>query len=398
MFTLVVLAFPLFLSVDLDNFSSALDNIVNVWKILSSLVVVFLYINRLATRKTVPAHILPMAVVVLMLFFSTLVNAGNLEQYFVVWGGFFAVSLLVETHIRERPLQLLLALKIVLGLIVLLNFSTVLIEPDGLWSNETEGFWLLGHRNNFGTPMIAAVVVGAASDFISRRRLSLTTLVIAAASFFSVFMTWSASSVVAIVLTAVALLLVFFGKGFWTPKPFLLLALYVVLDIGIVVFHIQEVVAEFLGNVLDRSADLTGRTRLWDIVFDMIRESPIWGHGVQLSENNGLTVYNENFVHAHNGELDILLQGGLLAFIPFVILVCLATRKAARNYDNTAVQIIFLGLILVLVHSITGLFFSSYAVLLLFLLLNSQILGRIRPVGWRSLPRRHADQCGWVPR
>lgn len=375
-FTLVLVAFPLFLSVDLENFSRGLDITITAWKVLSALILVFLYIRRLAGRKPVAAHILPMAVIVFMLLFSTLVNAGSLERYFVVWGGFFAVSLLVETQILERPLQLLLALKIVLGLIVLINFATVLMKPDGLWSNETENFWFLGHRNNFGTPLIAALVVGAAYDFISRRRLSISTLIIAVASFFSVVITWSASSVVAVVLAIVATLLVFFGKGFRTPKPFLLLALYVLADIGIVVFRIQEVAAEFLGSVLDRSADLTGRTRIWDIVFDMIRESPFWGHGVQRAENNGLTIYDPNFVHAHNGELDILMQGGLFTFIPFAILVCLAARKAARNYRNPAVQILFIGLILVMVRGITGLFFSSYAVLLLFLLLNSQAIAQ----------------------
>ncbi|MCH8571902.1 O-antigen ligase family protein [Nesterenkonia sp. AY15] len=325
-----------------------------------------------------PAHILSIALVMFAFLVSTLANSGSVERYLVVWGGFFAVALLVEATFRERPLQLLLALKIVLGTLAVVNCATVLAQPEGLWSSPIEGYWLLGHRNNFGTPLIAALVVSAAYDLLSRQRLTIATLLIGVASFMSVVLTWSASSVLTMAMTIGAVLLVALTRaGLRGAKPFLLLVLYAALNIGIVVFQVQERVSGFITNVLDRSADLTGRTRIWEIVFDMIRESPLIGHGVQRSENNGLTIYNPHFVHAHNGELDILMQGGLLAFIPFVIMIIITTRNASHYYSNRAVQILYIGLILVMLRAITGLFFSPYAVLLVFLLLNSQTIARI---------------------
>lgn len=372
---IVVLAFPLFLSVDLFNISTLLDDAINAWKILSTALVILLYLNRFIGRKPVSTHILPMTVIMAMLLFSTIANSGSLQRFAIVWGGFFAVGLLVESNIRERPLQLLLALKIVLGSIALINFATVILAPDGLWSNEAEGFWLLGHRNNFGTPLIAALVLAGASDLIRRRRLTVSTFIIGAASIASVLLTWSASSVVAVILTAIAVVLAAFGrKGLKWFKPFPLLITYAIIDIGIVVFHIQDLASDFITNVLERSTDLTGRTQIWDLVFDMIRKSPLIGNGVQLSENNGLTKYNVNFVHAHNGELDILMQGGLFVFIPFVFMMIITARSATKSYDFLPVQILFIGLILVMFRGITGLFFSSYAMLLVFLILNADII------------------------
>lgn len=366
------IAFPLFLSVDLDNVSLVLDDAVNVWKILSTVTIALLYVNRLVGRKPTSVHILPMATIMFMLLFSTIMNSGSLERYFVVWGGFFAVGVLVEVFVRERPLQLFLALKVVLSIIVTANFVTVLIWPEGLWTTGTEGYWLLGHRNNFGTPLVAAFVIGATYDLLALRRLTLSTLLVAASSFFSIALTWSASSIVAIVLAIGATLIIAFGKrGVIALRPVGLLTLYIALDVGIVLFGIQDRAKEFINDVLERSTDLTGRTRIWEIVFGMIRDSPIWGNGVQLTENNGLTIYNSNYVHAHNGELDILMQGGLMAFIPFVIMVILVTRKAAKYYNHRPIQVLFIGLIVILVHAITGLFFSSYAVLVVFLLLNA---------------------------
>lgn len=378
---LVLLAFPLFLSVDLDNVSSALDNVINVWKILSTLIVVLLYLNRLLGRNPGSSHTIPMILVMLALLASTIVNSGSFERYLIVWGGFLAVALLVEAHIKQRPLQLLLALKIVLGIIAVVNLGTVIAWPGGLWSTDTEGFWLLGHRNNFGTPLIAAVAVAAAYDFLARRRLTFSTLLIGAGSIASVLLTWSASSVVTVVLAAGAILLVgFTKKGLKVLRPFVLLVLYVIADVGIVIFQIQERFGDFITNVLDRSTDLTGRTRIWDLVLEMVAESPLLGNGVQLTQNNGLVEYNRNFVHAHNGELDILMQGGLLTFIPFAIMVLLVTSSASRFYENRIVQVLFIGLILVMFRAITGLFFSSYAVLLVFLLLNSDVMAKHAPL------------------
>lgn len=372
---LAVLAFPLFVSGDLDNVSSGLDNVMTLWKVLSAVIIVNWYIHRLLSRRPTPAHILPIMLVMFGLLFSTVANSGSLGRYLIVWGGFFVVALLVEVTIRDRPFELLLALKIVLGTIAVANCLSVLLAPDGLWSTGTQGHWLLGHRNNFGAPLIAALVVAAACDLLGRRRLTISTLIIGVAAFLSVLMTWSASSVVAIGLTIVGVLLVSLTRtGLRHVSPYLQLGLYVTVSIGIVVFRVQEVASELIAGVLDRSADLTGRTRIWDIVFGMIWESPFLGRGVQLAENNGLTRYNPHFVHAHNGELDILMQGGLLTFIPFAAMILLVTQNAARWHESRLVQLLYLGLILVMIRAITGLFFSSYAVLLVFLLLNAQSL------------------------
>nr|MBS1901043.1 O-antigen ligase family protein [Actinomycetota bacterium] len=372
---LAILSFPLLLSGDLTNISPTFDAALKVAKVISTLIVVFLYINRLMSRKPAQAHIMPMALVMLALLVSTAVNSGSFDRYFTVWGGFFAVALLVDANIRERPIPLLLALKVVLGLITVVNAATVLAFPEGIWRIGDEGFWLLGHRNNFGTPLVAAIVVSAAYDFISRRRLTFTTVVIGVAAFVSVLRTWSASSVVAVAAAIIVVLLASFSKrGLRILKPLPLLIGYAALDIGIVLFQVQDEAKGFITDVLDRSTDLTGRTRIWSLVMDMVQKSPLFGNGVQLTQNNGLTVYNPNFVHAHNGELDILMNGGYLAFIPYVVMMILTAVRAAKSYQNRTVQILYIGLIIMMVRAITGLFFSAYTVLLVFLLLNAEMI------------------------
>lgn len=377
----ILLSFPLLLSVDLYYISTGLDTVINAWKILSAVVVTLMFLNQTISGKAKLRHLVPMIAVMAVLAFSTFMNDGSFQRYAITWGGFFVVCLLVELTIRDKTVELLLALKIVLGAIIIGNFLTVVGAPGGLWSIGDEGFWLLGHRNNFGTPSIAAIVISAAYDFLVRSRLTMSTVVIGAAALGAVALTWSASSVVTVVLVFAVILIAAFGRhGLRLIRPFMLLIIYAAIDIGIVHFRIQDHFSEFIVEVLDRSTSLTGRTKIWEIVEGMFQQSPIYGYGIQLTENNGLTIYNKAYVHAHNGELDILLNGGILTLVPHVILIVMMASIAAKNYQSRTVQILYIGLIIVMFRAITGLFFSAYALLLVYLILNAKVIAE-RSVG-----------------
>lgn len=381
---LIVLAFPLFLSVDLDNISPALDNVVNVWKVLSFLFLAAAFLQLSINNKLTP-HLVIFILLLILLLFATLLTEGSLTQYLIIWGGFFGVVLLVETYIKSWPRELLLALKITLGALVLVNALTVLAFPNGIWTTvedegwklSYEGYWLFGHRNNFGTPILAALLACSLSDIIYHGRIKKSTIAIAVVSFFSVIATWSATSLVTTALALGFLAFVNFFGGIKAIRPGFLLGAYAAVDFGIVFFDIQKRFATLIQSVLHRSADLTGRSRLWDIVKEKIWESPVYGHGIRVTSDNGLTVYNSNYVHAHNGELDIVYNSGFLGLACYIALMLLAVTKCGKNWDCAAVQLAFFFLILMMIHAITGLFFSSYACLALWFCLNAEALKKL---------------------
>lgn len=381
---LVILAFPLFLSVDLDRISRLLDAAVNIWKVLSFLVLLAVFARRFLNKKIS----FPFVVFVFLLtelLFATLLNSGSLTQFFIIWGGFFGVVLLVETYIRVSPRELLFALKITLGTLVLLNSATVLAFPHGIWSvvyNEGwrvsyEGYWLFGHRNNFGTPILAVLLACSAYDYAFHGKLKPSTKVIMVASLYSVAATWSATSLVTTVLAIVLLSVVGFFGSVKTISPAYLLGGYAIVDIGIVFFDIQRRFAILIEGVLHRSADLTGRSQLWGIVKSKIWECPFVGHGIQSSLNNGLTIYDPNYVHAHNGELDIIYNSGFIGLACYMALLLIAVNKCGKCWSCVVVQLSFYFLILMMVHAITGLFFSSFTCLALWLCLNAETLQQI---------------------
>lgn len=380
-FRLALLAFPLFLSVDLTHISTMLDNIVNVWKVVSFLVIAYAY-ARFSMQRRITVQICIILALLWILLIATLLNNGSLMQYFIIWGGFFGVVLLIELFIQQSPRELLLALKIVLASLILLNMATVVLFPDGIWRtthNESwrityEGYWLLGHRNNFGTPILATILACAVSDTVLYKKIRVSTVLISAAALYSVVITWSATSLITTVLAIAIVFVVSTGLKLKVIKPIYLVAGYAAADVGIVFFNIQMLFKDFIEKVLNRSADLTGRTQLWEIVKSKILDNPLIGRGIQRSENNGLTEYNINYVHAHNGELDILYNSGCLGLACYIALVAMAVSRCTKHWRSSCVRLSFLFLILVMVHAITGLFFSSYACMILWLCLNADVL------------------------
>lgn len=157
-------------------------------------------------------------------------------------------------------------------------------------------------------------------------------------------------------------------------RPAYLLLSYAFVDIGVVFFGIQNWFSSLIQTLLHRSADLTGRSRLWDIVETKIWENPVIGHGVHVASDNGLTGYDPNYVHAHNGELDIVYNSGFLGLICYIIFLCMAVSRCAKYWESVIVQLAFFFLIFMMIHAITGLFFSSYTCLVLWLCLNAKAL------------------------
>lgn len=365
-----LLCLPLFISVDLSNISPVLETLVNICKVLSFIVSSYLYFTWIKHNKISIQFVL-LCVALCILLVSTILNKGSIEQFCVVWGGFAAVCMLTDVEINKNCRRYIFVLCDVMTLLVLLNAISVLLFPEGIWKTRFEGYWIFGHRNNFGIPILASLVLTSLRDSARNIKMSKRTILLCIAAAYSVVMTWSASSIVIVVIMIGLVILSSFNITPFVGKPAQWIIGYFVIDFGVVFLNIQQYIDSFIENVLHRSASLTGRVQLWDIVMSKIPEDPVIGHGIQLSKNNGLTAFNPNFVHAHNGELDILYTGGIALFLVYLAFIIIVIKNVSKNFDLKAIRIAFFGFVLILIHAIQGLFFSSYSFLILFLLANA---------------------------
>lgn len=106
---------------------------------------------------------------------------------------------------------------------------------------------------------------------------------------------------------------------------------------------IDSTETNFAGESVDLNSVTSGRVFVWPIVWDNIKEAPLFGYGRIAMQNLGLTLSikqefgeGENFPHPHNAYLEWLLDNGFIGALPVFIFYFLMIKYAWSLFrDNT---------------------------------------------------------------
>ncbi|QWF70709.1 O-antigen ligase family protein [Methylomonas paludis] len=132
-----------------------------------------------------------------------------------------------------------------------------------------------------------------------------------------------------------------------------------------------------------RSSNFSGRTVLWDKSLSAFSDSPLIGYG--FDELDGLTKrYHLLMSHLHNGYIEILVKGGIIASILllYIFLQTLFEQMFIRVKRRENFIFLNTGFIMVLIHNITessilkGL--SALSIILILIIVSTSFL-RIYP-------------------
>jgi O-antigen ligase len=132
----------------------------------------------------------------------------------------------------------------------------------------------------------------------------------------------------------------------------------------IVVGFLNSYLGYFL-ELLGRDPTLTGRTLLWAWAIDVINEKPIlgWGYlaynGSQLAGSIADTYtefQNYNVPHFHNGYLQLLVEGGAVTFIPYILSLLYCIRFYYKQYINHDSKYALAGVAILLMLLTAGFF------------------------------------------
>ena len=255
---------------------------------------------------------------------ATLADCQNLVRVTL-----FGVYLATRFSMKEQ-LQLLAW---ALGIGALLSLVFALVVPSygvmGMGSIVTledishAGAWrgVYGHKNVLGRLMVlGAVVLLVAANFSGRYRW------VAWAGFLiTIILIVKSTSKTALITVMTILILLpiyrFLRWNYTIVIPLLITA--VLVGGGVIVFLVNN--AESILLSFGRDPTFTGRTPLWEAVFDKIWEHPWLGYGLggfwrgMEGESADISILlNWEVPHSHNGFLDLWLDLGLIGLLAFV--------------------------------------------------------------------------------
>ena len=318
-----------------------LDAAFDAGRVLSALFLIFLYIRG----RRVPSKLVWVQAV-LQGWFLLLTYMRNPER---LWGVVIStVSILTVACAVDlfsaRPAMLTRGLMGIMEWLIYGNLlSIILTYPQGLYISVGHGqhCYFLGYRNGFFQYALLAILAAMLYSHIEKKKVRPLCLI--AASYLCILITWSATSVAALMAVSVLIIIPSQKLRRWVTFPRVFGGAMAV-NLAITVFRVMDRVpwiAWFIVRILNKRTTLTGRTDIWNQFQRKFFAHPFLGYG---AGDHVLDPFSRVPVGAHNQYFELLLEGGVFALALFLLLNILMGNALSRCKD-AAVRYIFLSVL-----------------------------------------------------
>lgn len=271
------------------------------------------------------------------------------------------------------------------GTIVFLNMITVLLFPDGMYENMRgdSGNWLLGHYNSHFFLVLPWLTMFTFYSIKKNKNLRFHIILITLLLIIVTYLAGSRTSSISLAFFLLTLVTCFKIKKISLPGIGMIITGSAILSYLMVWMRIQECFSDFIHNVLHRDVTLTGRTSIWDTAINMFWKSPIIGNGAIIYKPNLSSDWSTT--QAHNTFLNVLVNGGVIGIILFLLIFILIIPKIRQINQHPYAKLLTATLLAYGVSFLTEMFQLEHIfMMLLFFSYHINDLVDIMPVRKRQ--------------
>lgn len=215
---------------------------------------------------------------------------------------------------------------------------------------------ITSHPNTLGAEGVALIWLSSNLLFLSKNYLEKPIIFVALVlAFYVIFKADSMTSFIdSFVVIGCVLYYYIINR---LPLPIKLIFFFVIsmLFLAVIGYYLEaDKLSYSLFTTTGRSASFTGRTELWGKALLAAKDSYLFGYG--FDDLQALTKkYRILMVHIHNGYLEIMVKGGVVAIMLLAFILIKTLIDQFRIKSNHINDVIFLGsgYIMILVHNIT---------------------------------------------
>lgn len=333
----VIMLWPAYLSNTIFNF---LDNLYLI------LGIGFLIIKRYKPSKLIGL----VAIFYVYLILITFLNSTDTADVHLIISNLKVIIFLasIDCLIKRRIKLVLQVLFYYIFAVVLIDFVTVVMYPEGWYFTETvynewtTGYnaqWFLGNKNNHTTWYLLAIFLSGVMCLNSNKvYYYVITLIVSCISIISMILLDSATSIVVVIIAIFGMIWGCFRRKAIgrVPNIYFLIAIYVIFNI-IILCGATSFLSPLVEGLLGRDLTFTSRTFIWERVFQLISQNIVFGSGQVSSDYASMVLGAHSFVNAHNQYLQILWQGGIVQLFIFVGII-FAVAHSIYHEKNRSLQ------------------------------------------------------------
>lgn len=354
-----------FFTPDYVFFFDSIGSAIEIWKILSAVVAIVVYLYR----RKISKPFLIMLLFNLWLFFMTIIRDGNMIQCFKYIAAIISLQIGIEIGLKEKRI-LIKVLQFCFLIPIVSNFISILMYPNGLYETETTNRnWLLGYDNTHVQFFLPAFMI-ALLNWRDKKNCSSVILVVSILA--SVFICQSTTTLVGTVVIMLIAFVPFLKK---CTKLFNIRN-YTIFSFAsfflIVVLRVQNIFSFFIVDILQKDLTFTNRTFLWDTTLNYFWQSPIVGYGWQNYSLRRAMYSSNSIIFAHNQILEWLYLGGIIYVLIFIYMCVYMNKISKKHRNNENIQIIHACFLVLQIMWITEVYLNPviYIVLIMCLYAN----------------------------
>ena len=284
--------------------------------------------QALYTLSRSPLIVVLLTLAGISIFWSSMPDATLKESTMLIGSSLFGFYLATRYSLKQQ-LELI---SWTFGIVILLSFLFAVALPSyGKMGGNHAGSWrgIFMHKNGLGATMVSSVMAFLLLSLDNPRYRGLSWLSILLSMVLIIF-SKSTSSLVNTIFIGITILVLQMIRWHYRSMVAAFMSFLLILEISAVILIGN---AQSLANALGKDLTLTGRTVLWEAVWERVLRQPWFGYGYGGFWNAKSEVFSIwvttgwKMNHPHNGFMALLLD---LGFVGLTILLVALSQSFYR--------------------------------------------------------------------
>lgn len=313
-----------------------------LWQVSSTACLLFVGLRKAPTVLVKP-HITLFFLYQLVILSVSSIRNGFSYGIFSVCLAFFLIFLLLQSDLWLLILRTLVIVSIIAAII---NLISIPFHQD-----EQQPIYFIGGKNAFAVFLIPAVFFVLIYSAAKNNKVTKAATILVFLFLLSIALGGSTTGIVTSLVTLIFLLIFTNRKTIKAPFLITIILLYSLFLIFSESFLTSSLWTSFT-DLFGKDSTLTSRSAIWSEAIEMIKERPLLGHGrgSRIIYRNSMGVYF-SATEAHNFILEVLFDGGLVAFVLMLALLFYIVNRL--DLSDQKHRISFLSLIIVMTNGLT---------------------------------------------
>ncbi|MDV4150292.1 O-antigen ligase family protein [Clostridium sp. AL.422] len=309
----------------------------DIYRVLISLILVVKLIFRMRYNKFTLLWIIFEAWIVLV----TIIRGGSITYSIKMAVIIISLAVLFEIY-SDKPVTLYKNIYYIFELFIYINFITLLLFPNGMYSTgvvgETTENWFLGFKNKHLTYFLPAT--GITLILCKLEKFNFRRILLLIVTFISALYVKSGTGLLCLSVLYIIVLAPFIKKKYKIFNMRTYLCAIIIMLFAIPILRLQYLFSYIIVVILKKDINLTYRTEIWDTALNAISQHPIIGWGEQGYDVRQQLYSSNSIISAHNQILEYLYIGGIISMILYFIINIMMVKKTSKYAKFEATQIV----------------------------------------------------------